>query len=230
MNPVPLFLIIVTLPLLLGGCGREEPVNLEELEERESIWYLKDSETPYTGESFRLFDNGQKRSEVNFTRGKLVGLFVKWHENGQKKAEGNWKDGKEIFEKIWNSKGELEGVNISNVETRGSISTGFIKYLIGSYTPYTGKTFSFHGNGQKLREVNYKNGKKDGLDVWWHKTGQKSSEANYKDGKEHGLYVSWHENGQKRSERNWKEGKKISEKWWNSKGKPVDTYEEAKAE
>ena len=26
MNPVPLFLIIVTLPLLLGGCGEEDPV------------------------------------------------------------------------------------------------------------------------------------------------------------------------------------------------------------
>ena len=26
MNPVPLFLIIVTLPLLLGGCGVEKPV------------------------------------------------------------------------------------------------------------------------------------------------------------------------------------------------------------
>ena len=26
MNPVPLFLIIVSLPLLLGGCGKEEPV------------------------------------------------------------------------------------------------------------------------------------------------------------------------------------------------------------
>ena len=24
MNPVPLFLIIVTLPLLLGGCGEED--------------------------------------------------------------------------------------------------------------------------------------------------------------------------------------------------------------
>ena len=62
MNPAPLFLIIVTLPLLLGGCGeKEEPVaevkpesdsvNAEELEERESIMYLKDSETPYTGKS-----------------------------------------------------------------------------------------------------------------------------------------------------------------------------------
>ena len=26
-----------------------EGVNLDKLEERESIWYLKDSETPYTG-------------------------------------------------------------------------------------------------------------------------------------------------------------------------------------
>ena len=59
MNPVPLFLIIVSLPLLLGGCGEKEAVaetkpkpegvNLEELEEREGIIYLKGSDTPYTG-------------------------------------------------------------------------------------------------------------------------------------------------------------------------------------
>ena len=36
MNPVPLFLIIVTLPLLLGGCGEKtklESVNYDELED-----------------------------------------------------------------------------------------------------------------------------------------------------------------------------------------------------
>ena len=37
MNPVPLFLIIVTLPLLLWGCGEKatlDSVNYDELEER----------------------------------------------------------------------------------------------------------------------------------------------------------------------------------------------------
>ena len=117
MNPVPLFLIILTLPLLLGGCGeKEEPVaevkpesdsvNAEELEERESIMYLKDSETPYTGKSFRSHSNGQKKGEGNWKDGKEDGLAVLWHENGQKRAEGNFKDGKQISAKFWNSKGE----------------------------------------------------------------------------------------------------------------------------
>ena len=59
-----------------------EGVNDDELEERESIWYLKNSETPYTGKVFVLYENGQKKSEVNY------------------------KDGELISEKWWNSKGE----------------------------------------------------------------------------------------------------------------------------
>ena len=92
MNPVPLFLIIVTLPLLLGGCIIEEPVtetklelegvNAEKLEEREGLAYVKGSDAPYTG--------------------KVYGLY----ENGQKKAEANFKDGKRISEKWWDIKGE----------------------------------------------------------------------------------------------------------------------------
>jgi len=34
MNPVPLFLIIVTLPLLLGGCGEEPVVEVKPVEEK----------------------------------------------------------------------------------------------------------------------------------------------------------------------------------------------------
>ena len=104
MKPLRLLVLLVSLPLLLGGCGEkpvaevkeevkpEEPVaetkpelegvNEDELEERESIWYLKNSETPYTGKVFVLYENGQKKSEVNY------------------------KDGELISEKWWNSKGE----------------------------------------------------------------------------------------------------------------------------
>ena len=107
MNPVPLFLIIVTLPLLLGGCGEKE-VNFEELEEREGIYYVSGSDTPYTGKSFTLNENGKKASERNFKNGKKEGLHVVWHKNGQKEAEVNYKDGEEVegSRKYWNSKGE----------------------------------------------------------------------------------------------------------------------------
>ena len=45
-----------------------------------------------------------------------------------------------------------------------------------------------------------------------------------------GLVVEWHENGQKKGEATFKDDEPISGKFWNSKGEPVDTYEEAKAE
>ena len=55
-------------------------------------------------------------------------------------------------------------------------------------------------------------------------------EENYKDGKQDGLETWWDENGQLRSEVNWEDGKKVSVKYWNSKGEPVDSEEEAEVE
>ena len=146
-------------------------------------------------------------------------------------------------EPLAETKPELEGVNMKELESREDIVC-----LKGSDTPYTGKAFALYENGQKESEVNFKDGKMDGLGVEWYENGQKQSEGNYKDGKDDGLWVywhnngqkqlegnfkdgkrdglavSWHENGQKRWEVNYKNGKPVegSEKLWNSKGEPVD--------
>ena len=107
MNTLPLFLLAISLPLLLGGCGeKHEGVNQKALELREGVNYLKYSDIPYTGKSFKLNKNGLKWQETNFKDGKEHGLYVSWHENGQKRSERNWKEGKKISEKWWNSKGK----------------------------------------------------------------------------------------------------------------------------
>ena len=54
MNPVPLFLIIVSLPLLLGGCGEKEPVvevkPVEEVPLNPNLKYeIKDGTVTITG-------------------------------------------------------------------------------------------------------------------------------------------------------------------------------------
>ena len=130
MNPVPLFLIIVSLPLLLGGCGEN---NIKpKLEFREGIGYLKESNQPYTGIQTGWYRNGRKKFEIHFKNGKEhgpaigwyangqkryegthnngkgVGMNTAWHENGQKMVEEIYKDGNKIkgSEKFWNSKGE----------------------------------------------------------------------------------------------------------------------------
>ena len=39
--------------------------------------------------------------------------------------------------------------------------------------------------------------------------------------------MGWHEYGEILRESNYKDGELISVKFWNNKGEPVDTYEEA---
>jgi antitoxin component YwqK of YwqJK toxin-antitoxin module len=122
---------------------------------------------------------------------------------------------------------ELEGVPFEEIEWRGPY-----RYHKDSDTPYTGKVFGFHENGQKGLEKNYKDGKWDGLNTIWYPNGQKMSERNLKDDKEDGLWIAWHSNGQKKKEETFKDGEPVedSEKFWNSKGEPVVSLEEANKE
>ena len=242
MNPVPFILLAISLPLLLGSVchaglrtwtavnGKEveaefvsnekgivklklnsgkvfevpadklskednefissltkpEGVKEEELKVRGGIAYLKGSDTPYTGKSFELNGNGQKKAEANFKDGKLDGLWVWRYGNGQKEAEANFKDGKK-----------------------------------------DGLAFGWYADGKKKFETSYKDDKLDGLGVEWYRNGQKIEEVNFKDGKRDGLWTVWYENGQKAREVNYKDGKKISGKYWNNKGEPFDSLDEA---
>ena len=115
---------------------------------------------------------------------------------------------------------EADGVNLKELEFRGDFT-----YIKGSDSPYTGKYYTLYENGQKEAEGNLKNGKQDGLTTEWYENGKKAKESNFKDDKKDGLYLEWHENGQKRFEIKYKHGEEVegSEKYWNSKGEPVDS-------
>jgi antitoxin component YwqK of YwqJK toxin-antitoxin module len=82
-----------------------------------------------------------------------------------------------------------------------------VMYLPNEENPFTGRAESFHKNGQKESEKNFKDGKLDGLLSWWHESGRKVSEGNFKDGKMDGFAVMWYENGQKQVEGNYRAGK-----------------------
>ena len=103
-------------------------------------------------------------------------------------------------EPLAETKPESKSVSVDEMEIRGGF--GYIK---GSDIPYTGKVFKLYESGQRELEVDVKDGKYDGLVVWWH------------------------QNGQKKSEEKWERGKMIYEKFWNSQGEPVVSKEEAEA-
>ncbi len=118
-----------------------------------------------------------------------------------------------------------KSINVEAVDNRGGVL-----YLKGSDAPYTGKVFGLYESGQKEVEVNYKDGKAEGLGVSWYENGKKKGEENIKNGKRDGLAVQWYENGKKKGEGNFKDGELVSAKYWNSKGERVDSLEEAEEE
>ena len=117
---------------------------------------------------------------------------------------------------------------------------------------FTGKQTEYYANGNLKYEVNYKNGKKDGLETFWYnsgamyiqtnyindledgtwnqwyESGQLKLDAQYKNGKEHGHFQSWFANGKKRSEANFFEGKKtgIETYWYDTGEKKSETVYE----
>ena len=108
MNSVPLFLIIVTLPLLLGGCGEKDKKVEKEItvyqpeldfryENNSETAYIKGSDIPYTGK-FTVYTYDMKSSEGNYKEGKKDGTIVHWHPNGTKWMEEMWVYGEKISE------------------------------------------------------------------------------------------------------------------------------------
>ena len=159
-------LLLIPITILAVGCGKKkvanevvepvdgsnpkpEGVSVEKLEPRESIWYLKDSETPYTGKVYSLYPNGKMKSQRNYKDGVMDGLWTQWHENGQKWIKENYKDG------------EMDGLQVWYYENGR-------KHLESSWKDgkENGLWLMWHENGQKFVKENYKDGEKVSAKYW----------------------------------------------------------------
>lgn len=98
---------------------------------------------------------------------------------------------------------------------------GWIKEKIEQgQIPHTGTIIECDNITDKVRHlINYKDGKRDGVQKRWYDNGQLWIEMNYKDGKGNGLMRSWYENGQLLYKAYQKYGKLDGkEKWWYENG------------
>lgn len=100
---------------------------------------------------------------------------------------------------------------------------------------YTGEWVTWHVNGQKAHDIQYRNGQYDGTftsfngdgsmcfqqhytkgvchgaDTGWHRNGKKSYEGRYENGKQAGTWTWWDENGKVTSVREYKAGKQVQQ-------------------
>ena len=55
------------------------------------IFYTKNTNKPYSGDVFSLYDDGKKRDEGGLKNGREDGVWTYWHENGQTRSKGNYR-------------------------------------------------------------------------------------------------------------------------------------------
>jgi len=81
--------------ILFTSCTKSIDYNKEKsnFEVREEITYYKG--TPFTGEIFKNYENGQLQYKRNFKDGKEDGLFESYYKKGQLEFKINYKDGKQ---------------------------------------------------------------------------------------------------------------------------------------
>ena len=215
-------LLFIAISILAVGCGGKDESTTETKPVEEKVQEVKEkvkpedsvAETKPKSEGVN-YDDIEAREKIYYLKGSnapYTGKSFLFHENGKKSGEINYKDGKiDGLWVFWHANGQKRNE---------------VNWKDGKHD---GQQLSWHKNGQKESELNYKDGKPDGFWMSWHDNGQKLAELNCKDGKIDGLEASWHKNGQKRSERNHKDGNEVqgSTKFWNSKGKPVESLKEA---
>jgi hypothetical protein len=98
-------ILLIVLPLLLiVGCSK--PINDESLIDKDGLKYHPDSKELYSGKVFTNYIGGMTKMEGSYLEGKKDGLFTQWYNNGQKKSEINFKNGSVGLEYLFSIKGD----------------------------------------------------------------------------------------------------------------------------
>ena len=101
--------LLPLLLLILIGCSSPEPINMDEmLIERDDIFYTRDTNKPYSGPVFTLYENGQLSGGFSHIYKDGLEIYRMYDENLQLTFEDvNFKDGSNSM-KFYNENGQLE--------------------------------------------------------------------------------------------------------------------------
>lgn len=119
-----LFLIIASLILLIS-CSKKE-VNVSLTIQRGGFVYEANKTEALSGIVFDVYENGQRKFEHTFKKGKANGKLTYWYENGQKQREGALRDGNQHGRwTYWTETGEV--LKVERYEDGKLVETTFPK-------------------------------------------------------------------------------------------------------
>jgi antitoxin component YwqK of YwqJK toxin-antitoxin module len=167
-------LLLIVLPLLLiVGCSK--PVDNESLKDRNGVKYKPDSQKPYTGEVFELYDNGNKKRDGYYKDGLMDGVWTNYYDNGNKRFTDYYKENNYVDTEFFDEDGSLK----NPITYKKELFFGNNNKLHGKYVVYD-------ENGIIIRSWSFKDNKEEGL---WYNKGDYTSypyvdyRGTYKNGK-----------------------------------------------
>ena len=150
----PILLTVFLFPALAVS----EEVTLDDLIQRDGIFYEKSSNVPFTGKVTGL-------QQGRFKNGVMEGPWVSYHENGQLLSEGAFKNGETGGPWVlYYDNGRLS--------MKGTFKNG----------KYEGSWVFYYDNGQLEMKGDFTNGEREGLWIDYYDDGQLNRKGNYKNG------------------------------------------------
>jgi len=134
----------------------ERVVTEDQLENKDSKYYIKGETTPYTGKISSFFENGQPKIEGYIKNGYLDGTCMGWYKSGKRKLE-----------LVCNS--DFNEKKITFYYENGQ------KMLVvySKDKKAEGEETEWYKNGVIKSQKVYKDGKEHGKHIYWHNNGKK---------------------------------------------------------
>ena len=89
--------LLPLLLLILIGCSN----TIEEVEEKDGLYYIQNTDTLYSGYWKKYYPNGEVEVEGNFKEGKKDGYWFYYYDDGSKQRELDYKDGKRFGKSLF---------------------------------------------------------------------------------------------------------------------------------
>lgn len=151
------------------------------------------------GNCIFFYDNGQKKWDQNWKKGKLEGNYIAYFENGKEKAKGIYKKDRKVGEWVY-------------YDESGS-KTGIEKYKGWKGDVYNDESENTYFKNEKITsQGKFVNGKEEGKWKYFYENGKLKYESNFINGLREGEQFSYKENGSLEETNLYKNGKLISTK------------------
>ena len=93
MNIRILHKIILITIIISGYTYSQSKINVNHLLDYGGIKFMPNSDKPFNGKVFELYDNGAKHWEKRYIRGIAAGYYRSWYQNGQVEFKGRLENG-----------------------------------------------------------------------------------------------------------------------------------------